>query len=59
MTVAADCYVLTKSFPREEVYGMVAQIRRAAGSIAANIAEGHGRETRGSFVQFLGLRRDR
>ena len=40
MTVAADCYVLTKSFPREEVYGMVAQIRRAAGSIAANIAEG-------------------
>ena len=53
MTVAADCYVLTKSFPREEMYGMVAQIRRAAGSIAANIAEGHGREARGSFVQFL------
>ncbi len=35
------------------MYGMTSQIRRAAVSVAANIAEGHGRETTGSFVQFL------
>ena len=53
MTLATECYVLTKGFPRDEIYGMTAQIRRAAASVAANIAEGHGREVRGSFVQFL------
>jgi len=53
MTVAAECYALTKVFPREEVHGMTAQIRRSAASIAANIAEGHGREATGSLVQFL------
>jgi four helix bundle protein len=53
MAVAAECYLLTKSFPREEVFGMTAQVRRAAASIAANIAEGHGREARGSFIHFL------
>ena len=35
------------------MYGMTSQIRRSAVSIAANIAEGHGRESTGSFVQFL------
>jgi len=53
MAVASACYILTKAFPREEIYGMTAQIRRAAVSIAANVAEGHGRESTGSFVQFL------
>lgn len=53
MELAANCYSLTKVFPREEQYGMTAQIRRAAASVAANIAEGHGRESTGSFVQFL------
>jgi len=53
MALASDCYVLTKAFPKEEVYGMTAQIRRAAASIAANVAEGHGREGARSFVQFL------
>jgi len=53
MAIASACYVLTKAFPREEIYGMTAQIRRAAVSIAANVAEGHGRESTGSFVQFL------
>ncbi|WP_246777492.1 four helix bundle protein [Rhizobium sp. BG4] len=51
--LAVDCYELTKGFPREEAYGLTAQIRRAATSVAANIAEGHGREVTGSFVQFL------
>src|SRR5256885_5838874 len=53
MTVAERAYRLTTRFPKDEVYGMTSQIRRAAVSIAANIAEGHGRESSGSFVQFL------
>jgi len=53
MDLAADCYKLTQAFPVEERYGMTAQIRRAVSSVAANIAEGYGRETTGAFVQFL------
>jgi len=53
MTVAERAYRLTTRFPKDEVYGMTSQIRRAAVSVAANIAEGHGREHSGSFVQFL------
>ncbi|WP_202315074.1 four helix bundle protein [Mesorhizobium sp. L-8-10] len=51
--LAVACYSATKVFPSSEVYGMTAQIRRASVSIAANIAEGHGRENTGSFIQFL------
>ncbi|PCK87887.1 diversity-generating retroelement protein bAvd family protein [Rhizobium sophoriradicis] len=51
--LAVDCYQLSRKFPKEEIYGLTAQIRRAATSIAANIAEGHGREVTGSFIQFL------
>jgi four helix bundle protein len=53
MALSVLCYELTKSFPKDETYGMVAQIRRASVSIPANIAEGHGRELTRSFVQFL------
>jgi four helix bundle protein len=53
MSVAERAYRLTARFPKDEIYGMTSQIRRAAASIAANIAEGHGRESSGSFVQFL------
>lgn len=53
MDLAALCYSLTLSFPREEMFGLTSQIRRASASVAANIAEGHGRENSGSFVQFL------
>jgi four helix bundle protein len=53
MTLAADCYRLTRSFPKEETFGITSQIRRSAASIPANIAEGHGRENTQSFIQYL------
>ncbi|MDP3897540.1 MAG: four helix bundle protein [Mesorhizobium sp.] len=51
--LAVECYHTTQLFPKSETYGMTSQIRRASVSIAANIAEGHGREHTGSFVQYL------
>jgi four helix bundle protein len=53
MEIAELCYALTKDFPKDELYGLTSQIRRAAVSIAANIAEGYGRDSTGSFVSFL------
>lgn len=53
MTLAEACYLHTRSFPRDEMFGLTSQIRRAATSIAANIAEGYGREQTGLFIQFL------
>ncbi|WP_436259814.1 four helix bundle protein [Mesorhizobium caraganae] len=51
--MAVNCYSATKGFPSSEAYGMTSQIRRSAASIAANVAEGHGRESTGAFIQFL------
>ena len=53
MTLAEMAYILTKPFPREELFGMTSQIRRAASSIPANIAEGWGRESTKEFQHFL------
>ncbi|WP_281024616.1 MULTISPECIES: four helix bundle protein [unclassified Rhizobium] len=53
MDLAVECYDLTKVFPREEAFGLVSQIRRSAASIAANIAEGHGRDSTGAYVHHL------
>jgi len=53
MDVAEVCYHLTRRFPREEIYGLTSQIRRAAASVPANIAEGNGRDTRREYIQFL------
>ena len=47
-------YRLTAGFPSSEKFGLTNQLRRAAVSVASNIAEGYGRITRGEYVQFLG-----
>lgn len=54
MVLVTDVYSLTKTFPREEIYGLTAQTRRAAASVPANIAEGQGRRLGREFHQFLG-----
>lgn len=51
--LAKDIYVLTRSFPRHETFGLVSQMRRSALSIACNIAEGQGRWTRPDYRHFL------
>ena len=53
MTLAEACYKITRKFPTDERFGLTTQMRRAATSIPANIAEGYGRESTGSFIQFL------
>lgn len=53
MDIAAACYFLTREFPKSEIYGMTSQIRRAASSIAANIAEGYGRQHQNEYIQYL------
>ncbi|MFS4447408.1 four helix bundle protein [Maribacter sp. 2307UL18-2] len=51
--VTLEIYRLTRSFPKEEMYGMVSQMRRASSSVPANIAEGCGRESDAEFRRFL------
>jgi four helix bundle protein len=53
ITLAKLVYGLTRSFPSEEKFGIVAQMRRAAISVPSNIAEGQARRTTGEFIQFL------
>ncbi len=52
VSLAEDCYRLMACFPKEELYGMTSQIRRASVSIPANIAEGFGRDQTGGYIQF-------
>src|SRR5215470_12586086 len=53
MDLAIEIYRETANFPRDEVYSLTQQMRRAAVSIASNIAEGKGRKSRKEFEQFL------
>ena len=54
IVMVGDVYRMTQGFPREEIYGLTSQMRRAAVSVPCNIAEGQGRRTKGEFNQFLG-----
>jgi len=57
MDLAEECYQATKVLPKEELFGMTCQIRRAAASIPANIAEGQGREHTREFLHHLSVAR--
>ena len=48
-----EIYSTTKGFPREEIYGLTSQIRRAAVSVPSNIAEGYGRKTTAEYMRSL------
>ena len=52
--LTVSVYKLTSAFPDSEKFGLMNQMRRAAVSIASNVAEGYGRCTRGEYLQFLG-----
>jgi four helix bundle protein len=53
MALAETVYVVTKQFPKEELFGLISQLRRSAVSIPSNIAEGQGRNSDGNFALFL------
>ena len=53
MRLAEEIYSATRGFPKEEMFGLASQLRRAAVSVPSNIAEGQGRNTEKSFALFL------
>jgi four helix bundle protein len=55
ITFVTEIYQLTETFPQSELYGLINQMRRAAVSIASNIAEGAGRNSKKEFHRFLSI----
>jgi len=55
MDLVEQIYDASRTFPREEIYGLTSQLRRAAVSIPSNIAEGQGRRTTADFVRHLSI----
>jgi len=53
--LARQVYLETKKFPKDEIYGITSQLRRAAISIATNIVEGTGRQNRNELKQFINI----
>jgi len=51
--LAVQIYQITKDFPKEEIYGLTSQLRKASISISSNIAEGAGRKSKKDFKQFV------
>ena len=53
--VAMIIYQVTRKFPKEEIYGLTSQMRRAGVSVPSNIVEGCARESQGEYLRFLGI----
>ena len=53
--LTADIYEITRGFPKEEIYGLTSQIRRAVISISSNVAEGAGRPSEKDFARFVDI----
>lgn len=51
--LATIIYKVTRNFPKDELYGLISQIRRAAVSVSSNIAEGAGRGSKKEFLRFI------
>ena len=57
MDLVCSIYRITKAFPRDELYGLVSQLRRASVSILANISEGAARQSTKEFIHYLSISR--
>ena len=55
MTLTKSVYLLTRKFPKEELYGLTSQVRRSSSSIPANLAEGHARESTKEFLRHISI----
>ncbi len=56
MDISVEVYRITGAFfPKEEIFGLTSQVRRAANSISLNIAEGHGTQSTANFLKYLGI----
>ena len=55
MELVVECYQITKSFPRNEAFGLAGQLQRAAVSVPANIAEGRARQHTKEFMQHVSI----
>src|SRR4029077_20950419 len=55
MDLVQDVYLMTRAFPKEELYGLTSQLRRSAVSVPSNVAEGHCRNGRREFVHHLSI----